>query len=126
MMPIDPLQLIDGGVPRFVERCGLDERFRYWAGGSGRRYLFTAVDGEELASFSSGVAMLVREGRFGAAYAVAIVNLSEGGTSAASALAGRLAADGRLTAYVHLLAEGAAAQDAVIDDLSQPRARLAA
>lgn len=126
-MRLDSFQLADGGVPRFAERCGIDERFRYWSGASGRRYLFTAIEGEELASFSSGVVLLVREDAFGAAEAVEAVSLAEGGTVLAAELASRLAADDGLTAYVHLLADRPAAQRALIFDLaSQRRSRLAA
>ena len=121
-----PLELTDGGVPRFVVRCGLDDRFRYWAGASGHRYLFTAIDGEELASFSTGVALLVRENSPGHAEAVEAVNLAESGSMAAFELASRLAADPRLTAYVHLLADRESARHALIADLTAPRRSLAA
>lgn len=116
--------LTDGGAPQFAERCGVGSRFRYWVGTSGRRYLFTTIDAEELSGFTSGVVLLVRHGESGEAHAVEAITLF--GRKDAARLARRLDEESSLVAYVHFLAESRNARQSILEDLAGSRQQLAA
>ncbi len=112
----DWFPLEDGGVPKFAQRCGLGERFQYWRGRSGRRYLFTAVGANDLADFSQAVIVLARAD--GARLCgAAIVCPDDPGEPTIDNVAHLLARDGRLVVYVHLLADDTGARRRLTADL---------
>jgi hypothetical protein len=50
-------------VPRIAEDAGIGERYRYWTGRSGRRYLFTRTERASLPEFENALAIAVDSGR---------------------------------------------------------------
>jgi hypothetical protein len=59
MVAVVPTLLSDQ-PPEVPQRAGLGDRFHYFRGFSGRRYLFSAIDREDLADFRSAVVMVAR------------------------------------------------------------------
>jgi hypothetical protein len=99
-------------VPQSAASIGQGERFRYWQGASGRRYLFSRVEIDELATFDDAVAILI--GPHGARARVGVIS-EDGFRQGAN---GGLVVNGAECAYVHLLARDAEARAAVMDDIS--------
>lgn len=116
----------DGGVPRLADLAGFGDRFHFWCGASGRRYLFSAVEARALADFRDALVVLARRDANGALIGEAVTLI--GGTDAAErgTLTARLAADPRLEAFVHLLAPTLHARQAALDDILGQTPRLAA
>ncbi len=104
----------DGGVPAAAAAAGLGARFRYWSGGSGRRYLFTAIDSGALSDFVGAIVVVTL--RDGTAAGTTRVGVCE---------AGMAIADDEI-AFVHLLSTTAAGRDVVLDDLLGRAATMAA
>lgn len=100
------------------------DRFHYWCGASGRRYLFTAVPAESLGDFCHAIAVLAAPDGTGALSGRAVSLVETPGD--ALSLAAALTADPRLVAFVHLLAPTAGEREAVLDDLLGRRAGIAA
>jgi len=104
---------------RIAAQAGLGDRFRYWSGASGRRYLFTRIDalqgeaGEEDA-YPGAVALVEAQGRV----------LSVGPFAEVAAACARLGAEAKL--FVHLLARRAEDRLAVIADIDGMGASRAA
>lgn len=106
-------------VPQSAASIGQGERFRYWQGASGRRYLFSRVEVDELATFDHAVAILM--GSTGADVRARVGVIADDGGfqgTAGHGMAGHLALEGVEYAYVHLLARDAEARAAVVDDIS--------
>lgn len=104
-------------TPRAVADAGLDARYFFFHGRSGRRYLFTRTDHAGLADFGEGVAICVAGGQ--------VMRAGEIGAIAAMP---RPAWLHRPAYYVHLLAASAEGRRAVAEDLGPETAawRLAA
>ena len=110
------LGLTDSGAPRLATQCELGDRFRYWRGVSGRRYLFTAMDASEIRDIRGAVVMLaVRDGVDGFR-SVDVVAPGDPGEADAAGVAARLAADPLLFGFVHFLADRAVQRRSIIDD----------
>jgi hypothetical protein len=117
MIPWRHFSLRDGGAPKSAEVGGFGARFRFWAGASGRRYLFTAVTADELADFTDAVVVVAR-GDAGRGYVGAdVADLGTTGEASAARIACRAAADPGLTAFVHLLAADAGSRRDIAADL---------
>lgn len=97
-------------IPRIVLEAGLPARFRYWSGGSGRRYLFTSTDVEAVKHFDNAVVIVARYGRivWAGQYAE-----PEYGRSPMYQLSRRAGAQ----VFVHLLARDEVQRSEIIDDL---------
>ena len=92
-------------IPQSAVEAGLPARYRYWAGRSGRSYLFTRTDSASLDDFRGAVLLAVRFGQ-----------VIWAGQSAGEAR--RHAAASRGTGlYVHLLAGSAAERREIVADL---------
>ena len=52
--------LLSDQPPEVPQRAGLGDRFHYFRGNSGRRYLFSTVAANELADFHSAVVVLAK------------------------------------------------------------------
>ncbi|MCR4283192.1 MAG: hypothetical protein NUV72_09230 [Bauldia sp.] len=52
--------LLSDQPPEVPQRAGLGDRFHYFRGESGRRYLFSTVPAEELCDFHSAVVIFAR------------------------------------------------------------------
>lgn len=118
------LSLIDGGAPKSAEICGLGKRYRFWAGESGRRYLFTAVSAAEIADFGNAIAVLARGNARDGFAGVEVSDLSQAGE--AMRLSARMAGDPGLSGFVHLLAASAEEREAIVADLAGQVEALAA
>jgi hypothetical protein len=108
--------LLSDQPPEVPKKVGLGDRFHYFRGVSGHRYLFSAVTRGDLADFTSAVVILARrnaEGRL-AAYWVATID------AAGRPTPGRWphVTAANEVVLVHLLAENEAARRDLIADLA--------
>jgi hypothetical protein len=112
--------------PDFPRRAGLGDRFHYFRGRSGRRYLFSTVALAELSSFRSVVVILARREPCGrlAAYAVTILDRFGRPSDSRRPWPPIVPADS--VTLVHLLAVTEADRLALVDDLTTASLRLAA
>jgi hypothetical protein len=118
--------LLSDHPPELPQRAGLGDRFHYFRGLSGRRYLFSTVPREALADFSSAVAMLAAPAGRGRLAARAIVALDGKGRPAyGDGNWPPLMAPGTIC-LVHLLATSDQDRAAILDDLAGMPMRLAA
>jgi hypothetical protein len=113
----EPLPALSDPVLGLARRAELGDRFRYWRGSSGARYLFSAVPFAALADFRSAAAILAEptaDGRY-LAWSAAVIDS-----------AGRLnrldqswpvGAPAGSVAFVHFLAETEAELYALVSDL---------
>jgi hypothetical protein len=122
MIERSQFNLVDGGCPKVPGLGVLGERYHYWCGRSGRRYLFSAVTGDDLLDFTAAIVVLARRTGPSIVGEQAMVLDAEG----RSLLAARLGADPGMAAFVHLLSPTDASRRAVIDDLLGLGQRLAA
>lgn len=113
--------LADGGVPKVPGLGLLGERYHYWCGASGRRYLFTAVSTAELGDFSDAVVVLARHGSRGLTGEDVVLI---GGDH--RMLMERIGAGTGLVAFIHLLSPTHAARQAAVEDLLGSRQSMAA
>jgi hypothetical protein len=111
--------VLSDATPGLARRAKLGDRFRYWRGRSGTRYLFSAVPFETLADYRSAVAILAEPTADGSflAWTAALIDAS-----------GRLDADtswpegvpyGSI-AFVHFLTETESEQRALLGDVFTP------
>jgi hypothetical protein len=102
-------------VPQSAASIGQGERFRYWPGASGRRYLFSRVEIEELSTFDEAVVILeTADGE--KVSRLSMVELTTNGRLIDRT--GAVARERACAAYVHLLARDATARAAVMADIS--------
>ena len=123
LLPEDAL--IDGGVPRIAERCGLGERYHYWQGFSGRRYLFTAIEAEQLGDFRNVVIIIARRDSSGLS-GLEIVAPGDPGEPDIERIACRLNRYPGLQAFVHLLARDHGDRRMMMSDILGDSDRIAA
>jgi hypothetical protein len=102
--------------PPVPVRAGFGDRFRYLHGASGRRYLFTHIDADDLADFRSAVIVLARREPRGLR-ALSITELDANGSPIG---AGRWppAVPRDCIVLVHLLAERGEDRRAAVADLA--------
>ncbi len=119
--------LLSDRPPEIPQRAGLGDRFHYFRGRSGRRYLFTAVAGEALADFRNVVAMLAEPAPAGRLAARAVVTIDGRGRIGPQPDRAWPPAQGRrVLCLVHLLAATEAERRAVVADLAALAMQLAA
>ena len=117
--------LLSDHPPEIPQKAGFGDRFHYFRGRSGRRYLFTVVSGEALEDFRNVVALLAEPAPSGRLAAHAVVTLDAYGRLGPSA--GDLSPPGRQTlCLVHLLAANETERRAVVADLATLPMQLAA
>jgi hypothetical protein len=114
--------------PEVPQRAGLGDRFHYFRGATGRRYLFSAVAEADLASFRSAVVVFANradDGRLRATWAAVLDRLGR-----PHGLAGRRDGDwppaeapGSL-ALIHLLSRSESERFAILSDLLAAAAPL--
>ena len=104
--------------PDFPRRVGLGDRFHYFPGRSGRRYLFSAVGRGELADFRGAVVILARRTPDGGLAGFAVTALDRFGkpTDGRRPWPPLVPVDAAI--LVHLLAESEADRQDVVDDLA--------
>ncbi len=122
-MVAEPFPLLSEQPPELPQRAGLGDRFHYFRGRSGRRYLFSKVDAGEVPDFPDAV-VITAEPAAGGRLSVRAAGL----TSSDPLLpAARRPPGGSATVFlVHLLATTAAQRLALIRDLASGCAELAA
>ncbi len=115
--------LLSDRPPEIPQKAGLGDRFHYFRGRSGRRYLFTAVSGETLADFRNVVAILAESAPAGRLAARAVVTVDALGRiePAAEPALGR-----QTICLVHLLAFSDSERRAVVADLASLSMQIAA
>ncbi len=119
--------LLSDRPPEIPQKAGLGDRFHYFRGRSGRRYLFTVVADEALEDFRSVVAMLAEPAPAGRLAARAVATLDAFGRIGQTPDLAWPPAQGRRTlCLVHLLAASEAERRAVVADLATLSMQLAA
>ncbi len=119
--------LLSDRPPEIPQKAGFGDRFHYFRGRSGRRYLFTVVSGETLEDFRNVVAMLAEPAPSGRLAAHAVVTVDALGRIVP--LPDRAAPPGRgghTVCLVHLLAASETERRAVVADLAPLTMQLAA
>jgi hypothetical protein len=118
--------LLSDRPPDLPQRAGLGDRFHYFRGRSGRRYLFTVVTSEALADFRNVVAMLAEPAEAGRLAARAVVTMDPyGRIGPAADRAWPPIADRQTLCLVHLLAGTEVERCAVVADLASLPMQLA-
>jgi hypothetical protein len=107
--------LDDAGSPETARALGLAERFRYWKGVSGRRYLFSAVPEDTLESLSNVVVVMAAHGPSGEPRAAWVGEIDARGRRRGRPLVPNRSQ--RIAAFVHFLAFSDAERQAVVEDL---------
>lgn len=119
--------LLSDRPPEIPQKAGLGDRFHYFRGRSGRRYLFTLLAGESLGDFRGVVAILAEAAPAGRLSARAIVTVdARGRIGSLPDIAWPPAPGGPILCLVHLLAATEAERSAVIADLAATAMDLAA
>ena len=118
--------LVDAGPPKFADQCGLGERFRYWQGASGRRYLFTAMPRAEIGDIANAVVVLAERNRRGGFRGVDVCAPGDPGEPSVTDILADLSSDSRMIAFVHLLAANASERLAIVRDFVGAEHRIAA
>lgn len=109
--------LLSDQPPEVPRRAGLGDRFHYFRGVSGRRYLFSAVRPAELRDFRSAVVILARRIAGGRLAVCSVSVLDSLGRPSAGSRFGLRAIPSDTVALVHLLAESDADRRDLIADL---------
>ncbi len=119
--------LLSDRPPEIPQKAGLGDRFHYFRGRSGRRYLFTVVSGETLEHFRSVVAMSAEPAPAGRLAARAVVTVDgRGRIGPAPDSAWPPVLNRQSLCLVHLLAASEADRCAVVADLAPLPMQLAA
>jgi hypothetical protein len=116
-MVAEPPFLLSDRPSEVPTGAGFGDRYRYFRGASGRRYLFTVINRDELADFRSAVVLLARREPDGL-HAASVSALDESGRPiGADRWPPLVPANCRV--LVHLLAEHEDDRRAVVADLSR-------
>ena len=117
--------LLSAQPPEVPQRAGLGDRFHYFRGHSGRRYLFSAVPREDLADFRSAVVIVARPAQGGRVAANWITVLDRFGRPSGNGRWPAAVASDTLI-LVHCLSADEAARFDLVADLSALPFALAA
>jgi hypothetical protein len=112
--------LLSAQPPAVPQRAGLGDRFHYFRGTSGRRYLFSAVAVTELADFCSAVVMMARRSPDGRLSAQWLTVLDPFGRPVGSPRHWPPVTAPDTVTLVHLLSATEAERFALVDDLAPP------
>ncbi len=123
-MVAGPPSVVSDRPPGVPQRVGLGDRFHYFRGYSGRRYLFSLIEADALGDFRSAVAMLARPHENGriAAHTIAVLDPS----GRAVGVRRRLSPSPDDLVLVHLLAATDAERWDLVSDLVPEPLALAA
>jgi hypothetical protein len=117
---VGALALLSDDPPEPARNAGFGDRFRYWRGASGRRYLFSLVPADALPDFRSVVVMIAERLADGRLVGRALIDVGEAGCREA------LRFTPGETPFVHFLALTRDARRRLIEDLAAAPIRLAA
>jgi len=118
--------LLSDQPPDLAQRAGLGDRFHYFRGRSGHRYLFSAVRPDELAAFESAVvirAVPAGRGRL-AAHAISVIDHCGRPLDGRHPWPRLAAASERV--LVHLLTDDEAGRHELVDDIAGQSMAIAA
>lgn len=118
--------LLSDQPPEVPRRAGLGDRFHYFRGCSGRRYLFSTVAADELGDFHSAVVILARRAGNGRLSAYSVLLLDAFGRATGSDRHRLRAISAETVVLVHLLAGSEAKRRDLIADLMPQPVALAA
>ena len=118
--------LLSDQPPEVPQRAGLGDRFHYFRGASGRRYLFSAIRRDELTGFRSAVLILARRARGGRLAAHWIAVLDRFGHPIGDARHGLPTIGPDSMILVHCLSASEGDRFDLVADLSGPFLALAA
>jgi len=118
--------LLSDQPPEVPQRVGLGDRFHYFRGSSGRRYLFSTVPRDALADFRAAVVIVARPAGNGrlAAHWIAVLD-TFGRPSAGDRRLPPMPGTGEVI-LVHLLSANDQSRRDLVADLSAPAFALAA
>ena len=119
--------LLSDHPPEIPQQAGLGDRFHYFRGRSGRRYLFTVVPRESLEDFRNVVVILAEAqpgGRLGAKTVATVDALGRIGPAPDPGLLPP--ADRQTLCLIHLLAASETERLRVVADLTSPAMEVAA
>lgn len=116
--------LLSAQPPAVPRRAGLGDRFHYFRGSSGRRYLFSAIPRAGIGDFHSAVVALARRASDGRIAAHWIAAIDRAGRVRSGLRMPPLTSD--TIVLVHLLAPGEAERDDLVADLAPAPLALAA
>jgi hypothetical protein len=120
LMVADLLPILSDAAPGLAHRAEFGDRFRYWRGRSGARYLFSKVPFEALVDFRRAAAVMaepVTDGGF-LAWSAAIIDSTGRLDSLDPAWPTSVPAGS--VVFVHFLAESDAELEALLGDLFSP------
>jgi hypothetical protein len=106
-------------LPKFhraIEGVVAGDRFRYWAGASGRRYLFARIVAEDLSDYHGAIGLELRDGLERDPVVAALFQVDEEGTVTSHPTGVSVGRAGPV--YVHLLATRQGDRHAVLLDLA--------
>ena len=120
LMVAELLPILSDAAPGLARRAELGDRFRYWRGRSGTRYLFSMVPFDTLEDFRQAAAIVAEPMANGGflAWSAAIID-SAGRLGSIDAAWPRSAPEGSVV-FVHFLAESDAELEALLGDLFLP------
>jgi hypothetical protein len=110
--------LLSDQPPEVPRRAGLGDRFHYFRGTSGRRYLFSTVRPHELGDFHSAVVVIARRIAGGRLAACSVALLGPFGRHVGNDRLGMRAVPADAVALIHLLAGTDAERRDLIADLA--------
>ena len=117
--------LLSAPSPKVPQVAGLGDRFHYFRGLSGRRYLFSAVGRDELADFRAAVVIIAKPAEGGRIAAQWMTVLDGFGRPAAGDRRWPPSLGAGEIVLVHLLSETDRARRDLIADLAPPPAFVA-
>lgn len=109
--------ILSDTTPGLARRARLGDRFQYWRGRSGTRYVFSAVPFNALADFRSALAILAEPTRDGRFMAWTAADIDSAGWLHPHDSAWPDEAPPGSIAFVHFLAESDGERDEAITDL---------
>jgi hypothetical protein len=108
--------LLSDQPPEVPRKAGLGDRFHYFRGASGRRYLFSEVPAKDIANFASAVAAVAERLPDGRLTATWIATLDRFGNPAMGDRRGPRVRPGTVV-LIHLLSASDAERQALVADL---------
>jgi len=117
LMVAELLPILSDTASGLSRRAELGDRFRFWRGGSGARYLFSAVPFEALTDFRQVAVIVAEPTADGAFLAWSAASIDSGGNLYPLDAAWPSCAPTGSFVFVHFLAENEAGVDALLGDL---------
>lgn len=124
LMVAELLPILSDAAPDLARRAELGDRFRYWRGRSGTRYLFSMVPFDSLTDFRRAAAIVAEPLTDGGFLAWSAAIIDSGGRLDALDAAWPRGVPAGSVVFVHFLAESDAELEALLGDLFSPEPAL--